>query len=61
MATFVLVHGAWHGGWCYRDTAKALRDAGHTVFTPTHSGLGVARTRTTRRSRWRRTSAMYAA
>ena len=40
MATFVLVHGAWHGGWCYRDTAKALRDAGHTVFTPTHSGLG---------------------
>ena len=40
MATFVLVHGAWHGGWCYRDTAKALRDAGHTVFTPTHSGVG---------------------
>ena len=40
MATFVLVHGAWHGGWCYRDTAKAQRDAGHTVFTPTHSGVG---------------------
>ena len=40
MATFVLVHGAWHGGWCYRDTAKALRDAGHTVFTPTHTGVG---------------------
>ena len=40
MATFVLVHGAWHGGWCYRDTAKALRAAGHTVFTPTHSGVG---------------------
>ena len=40
MATFVLVHGAWHGGWCYRETAKALRDAGHTVFTPTHTGVG---------------------
>ena len=40
MATYVLVHGAWHGGWCYRDTAAALRAAGHTVFTPTHSGVG---------------------
>ena len=40
MATFVLVHGAWHGGWCWRDTAAALRAAGHTVFTPTHSGVG---------------------
>lgn len=40
MATFVLVHGAWHGGWCYRDTAQALRAAGHTMFTPTHTGLG---------------------
>ncbi len=40
MATFVLVHGAWHGGWCYRDTARALRAAGHDVFTPTHTGVG---------------------
>jgi pimeloyl-ACP methyl ester carboxylesterase len=40
MANFVLVHGAWHGGWCWRDTAKALRAAGHTVFTPTHTGVG---------------------
>ncbi|MBC7711176.1 MAG: alpha/beta hydrolase [Rhizobacter sp.] len=40
MATFVLVPGAWHGGWCYRDTAKALRTQGHTVFTPTLSGNG---------------------
>ena len=38
--TFVLVHGAWHGGWCYRETAVALRAAGHTVFTPTLTGLG---------------------
>jgi pimeloyl-ACP methyl ester carboxylesterase len=40
MATFVLVHGAWHGGWCWRDTAAALRAADHTVFTPTHTGVG---------------------
>ena len=40
MANFVLVHGAWHGGWCWRDTAAALRAAGHNVFTPTHSGVG---------------------
>jgi pimeloyl-ACP methyl ester carboxylesterase len=40
MANFVLVHGAWHGGWCYRDTARALRAAGHTVATPTHTGVG---------------------
>jgi pimeloyl-ACP methyl ester carboxylesterase len=40
MANFGLVHGAWHGGWCYRETAAALRAAGHTVFTPTHTGVG---------------------
>ena len=32
--TFVLVHGAWHGGWCYARVAKLLRSRGHTVFTP---------------------------
>ena len=40
MANFVLVHGAWHGGWCYRETARLLRAAGHDVFTPTHTGVG---------------------
>ena len=31
--TFVLVHGVWHGGWCYRHTAAALRKMGHlTTF-----------------------------
>jgi pimeloyl-ACP methyl ester carboxylesterase len=40
MANFVLVHGAWHGGWCYRDTASILRAAGHGVHTPTHTGVG---------------------
>ena len=40
MLTFVLVHGAWHGGWCWRDVATRLSAAGHEVFTPTLSGLG---------------------
>jgi len=40
MANIVLVHGAWHGGWCYRDTARLLRAQGHTVLTPTHTGVG---------------------
>ncbi|MCB2107853.1 MAG: alpha/beta fold hydrolase, partial [Rhodobacteraceae bacterium] len=38
--TFVLVHGAWHGGWCWRYVAEILRAGGHTVFTPTLTGLG---------------------
>ena len=36
---FVLVHGAWHGGWCYRRVADRLQDKGHRVFTPTLSGM----------------------
>ena len=40
MSTFVLVHGAWHGGWCWREVAGQLLAAGHDVFTPTLSGLG---------------------
>jgi pimeloyl-ACP methyl ester carboxylesterase len=40
MATFVLVHGAWHGGWCWKRVAALLRRAGHEVFTPTLTGLG---------------------
>ena len=38
--TFVLVHGAYHGAWCWRNVAEALRRAGHSVFTPTLTGLG---------------------
>jgi pimeloyl-ACP methyl ester carboxylesterase len=38
--TIVLVHGAWHGGWCYRRVADLLRDSGHRVYTPTLTGLG---------------------
>ena len=40
MATFVLVHGAWHGGWCWRKVADILRSHGHEVHTPTLTGLG---------------------
>jgi pimeloyl-ACP methyl ester carboxylesterase len=38
--TIVLVHGAWHGGWCYRRVADLLRGSGHRVYTPTLTGLG---------------------
>lgn len=31
MATFVLVHGAWHGGWCWEKLKPLLEQAGHTV------------------------------
>jgi len=37
---FVLVHGAWHGGWCWRRVADILSGKGHRVFTPTLTGLG---------------------
>jgi pimeloyl-ACP methyl ester carboxylesterase len=38
--TFVLVHGAWHGGWCWQRVADRLRRGRHAVFTPTLTGLG---------------------
>ena len=37
---FVLVHGAWHGGWCWRKLGPHLTAAGHEVHTPTLTGLG---------------------
>lgn len=37
--TFVLIHGASHGGWCYERVAAILRSQGHCVFTPTLAGL----------------------
>ena len=39
MSTFVLVHGAWHGSWCWKRVRKALQDQGHQVFTPTLTGI----------------------
>ena len=40
MADIVLVHGAWHGGWCWRDVIPYLTRAGHRVHAVTLTGLG---------------------
>lgn len=37
--TFVLIHGAWHGGWSWRPVAQELRKSGARVFAPTLPGL----------------------
>lgn len=39
MATFVLIHGMWHGGWCWEKVIALLQTAGHEVHAPTLSGL----------------------
>jgi pimeloyl-ACP methyl ester carboxylesterase len=39
MGTYVLVHGAWHGSWCWKRVRKALQAQGHDVFTPTLTGV----------------------
>jgi len=38
--TFVLVHGSWHGGWCWRRVSDRLEKLGHKVYAPTLTGLG---------------------
>jgi pimeloyl-ACP methyl ester carboxylesterase len=40
MTTFVLVHGAFLGGWCWSRVEKLLRDQGHEVYGPSLTGLG---------------------
>lgn len=40
MATYVLVHGGFAGGYQWREVASLLREAGHEVYTPTLTGLG---------------------
>ena len=37
--TFLLIHGAWHGGWCWRRVSDRLANSGHHVMTPTLTGL----------------------
>jgi pimeloyl-ACP methyl ester carboxylesterase len=39
MATFVLIHGGGHGGWCYNKLSPLLRAAGHLVYSPSLTGL----------------------
>jgi pimeloyl-ACP methyl ester carboxylesterase len=40
MAGFVLIHGSWHGGWCFDEVTRRLEAAGHTVVAPTLPGMG---------------------
>jgi pimeloyl-ACP methyl ester carboxylesterase len=40
MTSFVLVHGGGQGGWCWKQCARALRERGHEVYTPTLTGFG---------------------
>lgn len=40
MANFVLVHGAWHGAWCWRHVLAALQRGGHRAHAVTLTGLG---------------------
>jgi pimeloyl-ACP methyl ester carboxylesterase len=40
MANFVLVHGAWHGGWCWRHVQESLAGAGHRMHAVTLTGVG---------------------
>jgi pimeloyl-ACP methyl ester carboxylesterase len=38
--SYVLVHGAWHGAWCWKEVADALRGMGHRVSAITQTGVG---------------------
>lgn len=40
MGNFILVHGAWHGGWCWRRVVQALVSAGHRAHAVTLTGVG---------------------
>ena len=40
MSTYVLVHGAWRGGWIWKRVRRELQARGHEVFTPTLTGVG---------------------
>lgn len=40
MARFILVHGAWHGGWCWEEVAPLLTGLGHHVRAPDLPGMG---------------------
>lgn len=40
MTDYVLIHGAWHGGWCWARVRDLLASEAHRAFTPTLTGLG---------------------
>ncbi len=35
MADIIMVHGSWHGGWCWDDVSRILERAGHRAHAPT--------------------------
>jgi pimeloyl-ACP methyl ester carboxylesterase len=40
MATFLMIHGAWHGGWCFDAMRSPLAARGHEMIVPTLPGMG---------------------
>lgn len=40
MATFVMIHGAWHGGWCFDALRAPIEAAGHAMIAPNLPGMG---------------------
>ncbi|WP_461056300.1 alpha/beta fold hydrolase [Spirosoma arcticum] len=44
MITFVLVHGAWHGAWCWKKVTPLLEANGNRVLVPDLPGHGVDKT-----------------
>ena len=52
MATYVLVHGSWQGGWIWKPVVAKLRAAGHEVYAPTLDGCAERVTRFVRTSHW---------
>ena len=40
MTDYVLIHGAWHGSWCWARVRRLLAAGAHRVFTPTLTGVG---------------------
>jgi pimeloyl-ACP methyl ester carboxylesterase len=46
MSTYLLIHGAWHGGWCWRKVIPLLEAKGHKVLAPDLPGHGDDKTPT---------------
>lgn len=44
MSTYVLIHGAWHGGWCWKKLIPLLEKEGHTIVVPDLPGHGEDKT-----------------
>ena len=40
MSTFLLIHGAWHGGWCWHKVVARLEERGHRALAPDLPSLG---------------------